>query len=297
MIKHKCNNVIVPVLPEEPDFPYSIMLQPFVWDYDLNEPCYVVVYSKMPFFVIGTKIVYFVAGNEWKCYQAISTGERWTEIQLIPADQNSEIEAIGDTYMYVWCGENIEEYPDYNICYGKSTPEEINAADPPYGMALFGSAYTYSVGSEVTGLSVWAESPDGGQLSFAWHRKVNGRDAGVVSTDSVFYPPTDTIGTNEYYCIIDNHLNGTATGLYTHTVAITVVEAVRKSNGVLIGYVLRLVGVPCGEQLGLMIDRYRTLPTAVAYSIRKSLMPCRSDKQLISSHTVNHTLNSNKGVD
>ena len=100
-------------------------------------------------------------------------------------------------------------------------------------------------------------------MSFAWHRKVNGRDGGVLCTDSVFYPPTDAIGTNEYYCIVDNHLNGSATGRYTPTVVITVVETIAKNKGVIIGYVLRLAGVPHGDQIGVMLDKCRTMSTAV----------------------------------
>ena len=129
MIKHKCNDVIVPVLPEEPDFPYSLMLQVGVWEYDLDEPKYYIVFSKMPFFVIGTNIVYFVAGNEWKCYAAVSTGESWSKATLMPADPNSEIESCGYTNMFIWCGENVEEYPNYNVFYRKSNPEEILRRD------------------------------------------------------------------------------------------------------------------------------------------------------------------------
>lgn len=294
MIKHKCNNVIMPKLPEEPDFQYSLMIQLGFWDYDLNDPQYYLVFSKMPFFVVGTQIVYFVAGNEWKCYSALSTGTEWVSVELIPADQDSEVESLGLTSMYIWCGEDIAEYPNTPF-YSASKPVEVIAADPPHADFHFEPVYTYSLGSKAKGMTFDIESPDGGELSFAWHKmimeqvgdKLRKRDGGVVSTDRIFYPPTNSIGSTAYYCCVHNSLNGTVTGAYTDTFIVTVIEAPVKNDGVLIGYVLSLAGVPCGQQIGEMLDKVRKPATISAFSIREeTLMPCECNEALITSSII-----------
>jgi len=74
---------------------------------------------------------------------------------------------------------------------------------------------------EVT-LSVQARSPDEGTLSFQWFRSGIGIDSGDSlingATESLFKPPTDTLGTIYYYVVVTN-TNNDVTGVKTANIA------------------------------------------------------------------------------
>lgn len=276
MIKHKCNDVVLPVLPEEPDYPYSIVIaigtQQYI--YDTNEMAYAVVYSKMQFVVVGQFIIYFVEDNEWKLYKTISAGTKWEEQLLKPSDSTSAIAPLCYTSQYVWCGADVLEYKEPNFYVYKSgtSPIEIEAADEPIVYSLFASAYTYTIGATPTPLMIVVDSTnsDGGTISFAWHKLVNGQDGGVVGTEQNFYPPTDVLGSTEYYCIVRNTLNNTATIVISANTSVVTIVNPRNGRVKIIGYILKELGVPCAEVIGDKLCNHQTTNSISTYGMRRS---------------------------
>lgn len=288
MIKHKCGNVVLPMLPEEPNYLYSIVINSGnSWAYDANEPIYIAVYSQMPFVIVDNIIVYFGTGNNLKIYQAISCGENWVFDGSPSTTQ--ELVAFCYTSDYIWCGGGdvlryVSATESFVPHFVYTSPIEVVAADPPEDGYAFSHSYTYLLGEQSKGLVVSSSSLDGGVLSFAWHKKVNNKDGGVVGTDSVFYPPTDKIGTSQYYCIITNNLNDTRTSRISAIDAVvTVIESIH-NKGVIIGYVLELLGIPCGREIGLRLDDSQNTEVASTYTMRRTtlgaLVPCMLDEAL-----------------
>ena len=77
------------------------------------------------------------------------------------------------------------------------------------------SGGTYTQGSTPIVLEVTASVNDGGTLSYLWYKsgREDGNDAEPIddATESNYMPPTDTLGTKYYYCIVTN-TNQSATG-------------------------------------------------------------------------------------
>lgn len=82
------------------------------------------------------------------------------------------------------------------------------------------ASYTRNVASSA--LSVQAYSPDGGTLSYQWYKNTANRNTGgspVQGAKSASYkPPTDTVGTTYYYCVVTN-TNNTVGGAKTASIA------------------------------------------------------------------------------
>jgi len=259
MIKYKYNNVVLPVMPDEPDYPHAIIVDTGLKDdLDVNNPVYAIIFSKMEFIIIDSTIAYFVTDNEWKCYFALTSGTKWALSAITPSDPTAQIAGLCNTSSYVWCGSDISQLPEGNIYYTGTAPVEITAADEPVALSSFNSEYTYTIGSSPSPLVIIASNPqpDGGTVSFEWHKRVNGKDGGVVSTEQNFYPPTDELGATEYYCLVSNTLNDTITTEYTIGVIVTIIE-VKSGRGRLIGCILRQCGVPMAELVADMIINTR----------------------------------------
>jgi uncharacterized repeat protein (TIGR02543 family) len=77
---------------------------------------------------------------------------------------------------------------------------------------------SYAVGDTATALSVTASSPDGGELSYQWHRSAGGAWTAISGETSASYTPsTEAAGAAAYYARITN-TNHTATGTKTASV-------------------------------------------------------------------------------
>jgi uncharacterized repeat protein (TIGR02543 family) len=76
-----------------------------------------------------------------------------------------------------------------------------NAATPILGISVSPQDATYTIGQTAAALTVAASSPDGGALTYQWHR-----DNGILvgETSSTITPSTTTAGTYVYYCVVTN---------------------------------------------------------------------------------------------
>lgn len=75
-------------------------------------------------------------------------------------------------------------------------------------------------------ISVTAQSPDGGTLSYQWYRSLDGTNMGgtmiLNATSSNYYADTSQQGTNYYFCVVTNSsINGSAS-VISSPIAVTV---------------------------------------------------------------------------
>jgi uncharacterized repeat protein (TIGR02543 family) len=105
----------------------------------------------------------------------------------------------------------------------------VDAREP--GISVQPRSATYTEGAAAAPLSVTAESRDGGELSYRWHRgtEANGEGAAISgATGSSYTPPTTTAGTVYYYAEVtntNNDVNGTKTASIKSATAIVKVNS------------------------------------------------------------------------
>lgn len=209
--------------------PYKVLLKTnAVYDRNKKLPVYVVILSANPFLYYAGTILFFT-NVEFKCYKAVSEGDHWEEQGLIVGDGSGTLATVPAGSTYAWCNLDIPEYVDgaTNLyTYYPGTPaEEIDGAGMPVGLLSPDGQYTFPQGKTPSPLSCYAASPDGGTISYRWHKLVNKKDGGEVGSGASFYPPTDNLGSMIYYAIITNERNGSRTSGYTADAAVTIVEA------------------------------------------------------------------------
>lgn len=91
--------------------------------------------------------------------------------------------------------------------------EEINAAVPVITQDLTGQDAEYFLGETAKALSVTADAPDGGVLSYSWYCTENGNPGMISGAEGSSYTPDTTkAGTFIYQCLVKN-TNENATGL------------------------------------------------------------------------------------
>jgi uncharacterized repeat protein (TIGR02543 family) len=89
------------------------------------------------------------------------------------------------------------------------TVTAVNASAPVISSQIQDAAYV--VGEAAAALSVTAESPDGGVLSYQWHRAVTGSNGWTAidgAAGSSYAPPTTAAGALSYYVRITNTNEG-----------------------------------------------------------------------------------------
>ncbi|GHT65405.1 hypothetical protein AGMMS50239_25100 [Bacteroidia bacterium] len=139
--------------------------------------------------------------------------------------------AVGSYTIYVWAQKNNDK-----ISHEGSSPRYFtlkvappNAAPPTIGTQPTGASYVQGVAA--TPLTVTATVSDGGTLSYQWYSNTANSTSNSTSLTATaaktasYTPPTTTVGTRYYYCIVtntnNNAINKTATATST-IVAITV---------------------------------------------------------------------------
>lgn len=223
MIKSLCNGVALPQLPTEAALPYAVLLKTAT-KYNRNKslPVYVIMFSANPFLYYSGRILFFT-DVEYKCYQAITEGDKWAELSLSVGGGSGNLATVPSGSTYVWCNEDIPLYPDMTVRYAGSAAEAVDGADMPTVVILPEYQYTFSQGkTPPKSLPCAATSPDGGTISYSWRKLVNGADGGEVSKSAYFTPPTDEVGETVYYCYVANERNGTRTAVYTKDATVTV---------------------------------------------------------------------------
>jgi len=107
-------------------------------------------------------------------------------------------------------------------------------AQPP-NITTHPQGATYTQGDNAVALTVTANSPDGGTLSYEWFSNTTNSNSGgtSVGTSETYTPPTTTVGTLYYYVVVTNtntSVNGTPTATATSNVVTIVVNAVSIVN-------------------------------------------------------------------
>ena len=78
-------------------------------------------------------------------------------------------------------------------------------------------------------ISVNAQSPDGGILSYQWYRSIDGTNINgsmiVTATGSNYYADTSTRGTYYYYCVVTNSSAYGSSSVISSTISVTVEES------------------------------------------------------------------------
>lgn len=79
---------------------------------------------------------------------------------------------------------------------------------------------------DIAVISVTAQSPDGGALSYQWYRSLDGTNMSgtliVNATGSNYYADTSSEGTNYYFCVVTNTGANGSSSVISSTIAVTV---------------------------------------------------------------------------
>jgi uncharacterized repeat protein (TIGR02543 family) len=109
----------------------------------------------------------------------------------------------------------------------------VNAQAPVISGQPQGANYT--TGAEAAPLSITAESPDGGTLSYQWYHASSGGAWALIpeAAGPSYLPPTGTVGAVSYYAVVTNtntRVNGTKTARVNSAVATVAVSAADAVN-------------------------------------------------------------------
>ncbi|MGI6665372.1 MAG: hypothetical protein ACOX3W_08205 [Christensenellaceae bacterium] len=111
-----------------------------------------------------------------------------------------------------------EATQSFTLTITVTNAEEPNIVTQPVGA-------NYKVGDTATALRVAAEINDGGTLSYEWYI-VTEESNTQIGSGQTFTPPTDAVGTFEYFAVVtnaNNHATGTQTAsAESDTITITV---------------------------------------------------------------------------
>ena len=151
----------------------------------------------------------------------------------------------GDTYYYVTATSN---YPgsdpvSWNSAITMVTVNAATSAAQPNVSGVTGkTAYTQgdTVGID-DALKVSATAIDSGTLSYAWYLKASsdgGTDT-LVGSDASFSPPTDTVGTFDYYVVVTNTVTGLSDcSVTSDPLTVTVEKDTRSSAKAITGFTI-----------------------------------------------------------
>ena len=183
------------------------------------------------------------------------------------------------------------------VCYAAAETEAV-IVEAPTDVAITGGG-TYNQGETADALVCTATAPEGGTLSYKWYK-----DGSYVSSSNTYTPSTETAGVFEYYVIVTNTQYGDTASVQSATVTVTVnaVETedteqetiAKRVKEHIIGYVLRLCGVPMAELVAEMLCKETRVPVAYSYNgIVAPKMPVWNEEEFpFVTMTWNSTLSS-----
>lgn len=114
---------------------------------------------------------------------------------------------------------------DWAAYYGDRIHYIGGAVEPVITTDLSSTQVEYSQNAAAAALDATATVSDGGTLSYAWYKNSNSSTSGATAlgiTTATFTPPTTTIGTTYYYCVVTNtktDVDGTTTAQATSAIA------------------------------------------------------------------------------
>ena len=106
----------------------------------------------------------------------------------------------------------------------KVTVNPKTLAEVPY-ITQHPESAAYIQGTAAAELSVAAQVGDGGTLTYQWHSSADNDTNGAPvlgATGTTFTPPTDTVGTVYYYCVVTNTVSGKTATATSNVAAIAV---------------------------------------------------------------------------
>jgi hypothetical protein len=129
---------------------------------------------------------------------------------------------VGNYYYFVEVTNTISDNGDGGIKTASirsnaatlTVNERINAQEP--GITSHPVSATVALNASSYSLSVSASSPDGGTLSYRWHRNTEATNSGGIiiggATFASYDPPTNTAGTYYYYVEVTNTISDNGDG-------------------------------------------------------------------------------------
>ena len=144
-------------------------------------------------------------GGHWSCAK---TNEDWGKYTSYPFGY-----PLGnDGSLIIWANHDIINKDDGTIFFANNSTEieAVLASAPLFveNLPLFGE-YVYEQGAAADALSIVAESPDGGTLTYQWYR--SGVDVAPLiegATGTSCTPATDVVCTRFYRCMVTNTIRG-----------------------------------------------------------------------------------------
>jgi hypothetical protein len=166
-----------------------------------------------------------------------STGGAWTAIEgAAESSYMPPISAVGIVSYYVKVTNTNAAASGAKTATASSNLATVTAtvvhAQAPVISAHPQSA-TYFPNAQAAALSVTASSPDGGELSYQWHKRTGSNDEWAAiegATESSYTPPTGTLGRIYYYALVVN-TNNSASGYKTALVNSEFATVIVTSSG------------------------------------------------------------------
>ena len=274
----RCNSYNGVVLPNEPDYDtgtYSYPLILYGTNTATGEEQYIWLACTQPFLKYSDGVYAYPADADIIGFAAWKSSCKWSEGTITKEEGEADFYKFsGD---FVWTFLPIYEYSDQTVVAHEAGTLEDYDAEQPTITALTGAGTAdsptgYWQGDVSTALSCEAEVSDGGSLYYKWYR--NGT---YVGSGRNHIPSTATVGQFGYQCVVTNTLTGesgfsdvdTVTS-DTMWVVVTAVETdddtegdtedtaeqeaiAKRTKQHIIGYVLKMCGVPCAEAIAMMI--------------------------------------------
>ena len=201
----------------------------FVASENSSLPQYFLLLSSARIWTNDEGQIIFDAREKFEYYLAITEGSNWI---LATTDGDKEANsylAMPTTIAYLWSNVDIYDYDDValatpEIVHQKAEWKNIDGADEPVGFSDLPALKEIYQGEKPYPLEYIAFALDGGEISYEWHERINGKDGGVVSQDNIYYASADVLGDREFYCLLTNSRNNTRTTVITSSTTIRVVE-------------------------------------------------------------------------
>lgn len=213
MLKYKFNDKVFPRFSFS-EHDYSVIVKTKTRYYDTNRYYYLFVSSTSPFqsgsFInkdtgLTDSGIVFSSASETKIYFTYEDGSKWTFVTDSFSDEADFIK-ISDIEDYCWSNSDIVNIQTGEADFSAGSSESVEGANAPTEVQL-PYQKTYEQYDLISPIFCQAQNDDEGVLTYEWYQQ----DVGLVATGEGFYPSTDVLGTQTYYCIVVNTLNEIST--------------------------------------------------------------------------------------
>ena len=147
---------------------------------------------------------------------------------------------VGTQYYYCVVTNSVgtlSESTVSNVGAIRVVPPPDPAQSPVINPNLSTSVKEYYIGNSAAELKIGASVTDGGALTYQWYSNTTNSTSGGSllpgETDRTFTPPTDTLGTMYYYCVVTNTLPDSSASTTSNVACIRVKELPKASAPVI----------------------------------------------------------------